>query len=88
MANSNTRHTVWLSPEAWDQVENHYRTDNCTTKNEYIEKAIRARFGLEGAPLRLFLKARSRKSVADFKNDFKEASKHEPKGTRRDSSPS
>lgn len=41
MANSNTRHTVWLSPEAWDQVENHYRTDNCTTKNEYIEKAIR-----------------------------------------------
>ena len=37
----------------------------------YIEKAIRARFGLEGAPLRLFLKARSRKSVADFKNDFK-----------------
>ena len=26
----------------------------------YVEKAIRARFGLEGAPLRLFLKARSR----------------------------
>ena len=26
----------------------------------YIEKAIRARFGLEGAPLRMFLKARSR----------------------------
>ncbi len=30
----------------------------------YIEKAIRARFGLEGAPLRLFLKARSRKDGA------------------------
>ena len=29
----------------------------------YIEKAIRARFGLEGAPLRLFLKERPRKSV-------------------------
>ena len=28
----------------------------------YIEKAIRARFGLEGAPLRIFMKARSRKS--------------------------
>ena len=41
MANSNTRHTVWLSPEAWDRVESHYRTDNCSTKNEYIEKAIR-----------------------------------------------
>jgi GTP-binding protein len=33
----------------------------------YLEKAIRARFGLEGAPLRMFMKARSRKSVADFK---------------------
>ena len=30
----------------------------------YIEKALRARFGLEGAPLRLFLKARSRKDGA------------------------
>ncbi len=29
----------------------------------YIEKNIRARFGLEGAPLRLFLKARSRKTA-------------------------
>ena len=28
----------------------------------YIEKNIRARFGLEGAPLRIFMKARSRKS--------------------------
>ena len=28
----------------------------------YIDKAIRARFGLEGAPLRIFLKARSRNS--------------------------
>ena len=37
----------------------------------YIEKAIRARFGLEGAPIRMFMKARSRKSVTDFKNDFK-----------------
>ena len=30
----------------------------------YLEKAIRARFGLEGAPLRMFLKARSRKDGA------------------------
>lgn len=41
MANNNTRHTVWLSPEAWDQVERRYRKDNCSTKNEYIERAIR-----------------------------------------------
>lgn len=39
----------------------------------YIEKAIRARFGLEGAPLRIFMKARSRKSVADFRNDERES---------------
>mgnify|MGYP003290173032 CR=1 FL=1 len=39
----------------------------------YIEKAIRARFGLEGAPLRIFMKARSRKSVSEFRNDFKES---------------
>ena len=32
----------------------------------YIEKAIRARFGLEGAPLRIFLKARSRKDGAEL----------------------
>ncbi len=31
----------------------------------YLEKAIRARFGLEGAPLRIFLKARSRKDSHD-----------------------
>ena len=30
----------------------------------YLEKAIRSRFGLEGAPLRIFLKARSRKDGA------------------------
>ncbi len=30
----------------------------------YIEKAIRNRFGLEGAPLRIFMKARSRKDGA------------------------
>lgn len=35
------RHTVWLTPDAWNQVENSYTKDNCTTKNEYIEKAIR-----------------------------------------------
>ena len=29
----------------------------------YLEKNIRARFGLEGAPLRIFLKARARKSA-------------------------
>lgn len=36
-----SRHTVWLSDEAWNQVNLHYREDNCTFQNEYIEKAIR-----------------------------------------------
>lgn len=36
-----TRHTVWLPEDIWDKVESHYQTDNCSTKNEYIEKAIR-----------------------------------------------
>ena len=35
------RHTVWMKPETWGMVESHYRGDNCSTKNEYIEKAVR-----------------------------------------------
>ena len=33
-------HSVWLSESAWADVEHHYQADNCSTKNEYIEKAI------------------------------------------------
>ena len=36
-----SRHTVWLPDDAWEDVVNHYRADNCATQNEYIEKAIR-----------------------------------------------
>ena len=35
------KHSVWLSESAWANVEHHYQADNCSTKNEYIEKAIR-----------------------------------------------
>lgn len=41
MKDKKDRHTVWLEPAAWDMVEGHYHGDNCSTKNEYIEKAIR-----------------------------------------------
>ena len=34
------QHTVWLTDEAWNEVKRHYREDNCTFQNEYIEKAI------------------------------------------------
>ena len=35
-----SRHTVWLSDDAWNAVKRHYREDNCSAHNEYIEKAI------------------------------------------------
>ena len=41
MNDKKDRHTVWLEPAAWDMVEGHYHADNCSTKNEYIAKAIR-----------------------------------------------
>ena len=41
MNEQKTRHTVWLTAGAWDRVEGLYRRDNCSTKNEFIEKAIR-----------------------------------------------
>ena len=36
-----SRHTVWLSDEAWKLVERMYKDDNCPTRNEFVEKAIR-----------------------------------------------
>jgi len=41
MNEEKNRHTVWLTDEAWNQVKGHYQGDNCSTQNEYIEKAIR-----------------------------------------------
>jgi len=41
MTEGKNRHTVWLTDEAWAEVQKHYKEDNCSTLNEYIEKAIR-----------------------------------------------
>ena len=41
MKEPKTRHTVWVGDSAWDAVETHYQKDSWSTKNEYIEKAIR-----------------------------------------------
>ena len=30
----------WQDDAVWDQEESHYQKDNCSTKNEYIEKAV------------------------------------------------
>ena len=40
MGENRHRHTVWMDDAVWDQVESYYQKDNCSTKNEYIEKAI------------------------------------------------
>lgn len=39
MSNKN-KHTIWLPDSTWQKVEDYYRTDNCTAKNEFIKKAI------------------------------------------------
>lgn len=39
------RHTVRMDDDVWDQVESHYQGDDCTTKNRFIEKAIRSYSG-------------------------------------------
>ena len=41
MKKENKKHSVWLSESAWTDVESRYRRDNCSTRNEFIEKAIR-----------------------------------------------
>ncbi len=41
MTEGKNRHTVWLTDKAWAEVQKHYKEDNCSTLNEYIEKAIR-----------------------------------------------
>ena len=40
MDESRHRHTVWMDDGVWDQVGSHYQRDNCSTRNEFIEKAI------------------------------------------------
>jgi len=42
----------------------------------YLEKALRARFGLEGAPIRMFLKARSRKDGATLGHEIDKLKKN------------
>ena len=41
MKKENKKHSVWLSESAWTEVESRYQRDNCSTRNEFIEKAIR-----------------------------------------------
>ena len=39
MSNKSKR-TIWLSDSTWQKVVDCYHADNCTAKNEFVEKAI------------------------------------------------
>ena len=40
-----SRHTIWLSDEVWESLLQNYRADNCSTQNEFVEKALRFYIG-------------------------------------------
>ena len=35
-----SRHTVWMNNAVWQRVQEHYKSDGCSTQNEFIAKAI------------------------------------------------
>lgn len=39
------RHTIWLSNEIWESLLQNYKADNCSTQNEFVEKALRFYIG-------------------------------------------
>ena len=39
--NGKSRHSVWLSDDVWQEVDAFYKLDNCPTRNEFVEKALR-----------------------------------------------
>ena len=40
MGKDKNRHTIWLNDDIWRMVGSHYKANNCTTQNEFIEQAI------------------------------------------------
>ena len=35
-----SRHTVWMEDAVWQKVQEYYKSDACSTQNEFIAKAI------------------------------------------------
>ena len=35
-----SRHTVWMEDTVWQRVQEHYKSDGCSTQNEFVAKAI------------------------------------------------
>lgn len=40
MDNGKSRHTIWLPDQLWEKVKSSYREENCSTQNEFVEKAL------------------------------------------------
>lgn len=40
-----SRHTIWLNDEVWESLLHNYKADNCSTQNEFVEKALRFYIG-------------------------------------------
>ena len=34
-----SRRTVWMEDTVWQRVQEHYKSDGCSTQNEFIAKA-------------------------------------------------
>ena len=45
-----SRHTVWMEDTVWQRVQEHYKSDGCSTQNEFIAKAILFYCGLRDLP--------------------------------------
>ena len=45
MGKDKNRHTIWLNDDIWKMVGLHYKANNCTTQNEFIEQAIQSYCG-------------------------------------------
>ena len=39
------RHTIWIDERIWEDVLSHYKSDNCSTQNEFVENALRFYIG-------------------------------------------
>lgn len=39
------RHTIWIDERIWEDVLSHYKSDNCSTQNEFVANALRFYIG-------------------------------------------
>ncbi len=49
MVKGKEKFALWLAPDAREMVDAHYAADNCISRSEYIEKAIRFYTGYRNA---------------------------------------